>query len=358
MVPETLSAADSSALLEHVPLLIWRSGIDGHRSYFNDTWLRFTGRSWEEELGEGWMRGVHPDDARRRAELFLDPLRRLAPFEVEYRLRRHDGLYRWVLERGVPVHEEDAVRGFVGACLDIHDRRRGEESREAALRMMAHELRTPLQAIKMHAEVMRRAAAAGEVCSPEMFDRLNVQMDRLGRLTSDLLRTGDRSGLSLHKVRLNLGALLRRVIALRTDELRDSPGRSRHRLKYQGPERADVDGESRSLEQAFHGLLDNAFKFSPRGGEVEVALQPKGDHHRVTIRDQGVGIPEEDLPSVGRRFFRGSNVPRRNFPGLGLGLAAARDVFERHGGGLAVASELDHGTEVTVDLPRSRAEVA
>jgi len=212
--------------------------------------------------------------------------------------------------------------------------------------------------VKMHVEVMRRAAASGEVCTPEMFDRLDVQIDRLGRLISDLLRTGDLHALSLHKVRVNLAALLKRVIALRTDEPSDSPGRSRHHLTYRGPERADVEGESRSLEQAFHGLLDNAFKFSPRGGDIEVELRPDQDHHRVTIRDQGVGIPEEDLPSVGRRFFRGSNAPRRNFPGLGLGLAAASEVFERHGGGLAVASEVDRGTEITVDLPRSPAEPA
>jgi PAS domain S-box-containing protein len=358
MLPEVLSATDSATLLDRAPLLVWRCGVDGHRDYFNDTWLRFTGRSREEELGEGWMRGVHPDDARRRAELFLDPLRRLGPFEVEYRLRRHDGLYRWVLERGVPIHEEDSILGFVGACLDIHDRRRGEESREAALRMMAHELRTPLQALKMHVEVMRRAAAAGEVCSPETFDRLEVPVDRLGRLISDLLRAGDLNGLSLHKVRLNLAALLRRVIALRSDELRESPGRPHHHLSFHGPDRADVDGESRSLEQAFHGLLDNALKFSPRGGEVDVELRAEGDHHLVAIRDQGIGIPEEDLESVGRRFFRGSNVPRRNFPGLGLGVAAARDVFERHGGGLSVASEVDRGTVITVALPRSPAERA
>ncbi len=358
MLPERLSATDSATVLDHAPLLIWRSGRDGHRDYFNETWLRFTGRSREEERGEGWMEGVHPEEARRRAELFLDPLRRVVPFEVEYRLRRHDGVYRWVLERGVPVHEEDEVRGFIGACLDIHERRRGEESREAALRMMAHELRTPLQAVKMHVEVMRRAAAAGEICVPEMFDRLDLQIDRLGRLISDLLRTGDLHGLSIRKIRLNLSALLKRVVALRSEELRDSPGPPRHRLTYRGPERADVDGESRSLEEAFHGLLDNAFKFSPRGGDVEVELEPEGDHHRVTIRDQGVGIPEGDLPSVGRRFFRGSNVPRRNFPGLGLGLAAAREVFERHGGALAVASELDRGTEITVDLPSSSAERA
>jgi signal transduction histidine kinase len=210
----------------------------------------------------------------------------------------------------------------------------------------------------MHAEVMRRAASAGEVCSREMFDRLDAQVDRLGRLIRDLLRSRDLEGLSLHKVRLDLAALLKRVVALRSDDLREPAARTRHRLTYRGPERADVEGESRSLEQAFHGLLDNALKFSPRGGDVELELRPGGARHRVTIRDQGIGIPEEDLASVGRRFFRASNVPRRNFPGLGLGLAAARDVFERHGGSLGVESEESRGTEITVTLPRSPEEPA
>jgi PAS domain S-box-containing protein len=356
MLPDALSAADSAALLEYVPLLVWRSGPDGRRDYFNDTWLRFTGRRREEELGQGWMEGVHRNDRLRFAETAGGALRRPGPFEVEYRLRRHDGEFRWLLERGVPIHARDRVLGFVGACLDIHERRHGEESREAALRMMAHELRTPLQAMKMHLEVLRRTAAAGEVCAPEMFDRLEAQFDRLGRLVTDLLHPGDLDAVSLRKVRLNLAALLRRVIALRSDEQRESPARSRHRLTYRGPDRADVQGEGESLEQAFHGLLDNSLKFSPRGGDVEVELRSEDGHHRVTIRDHGVGIPEGDLPLVGRRFFRARNVPRRHFPGLGLGLAAARDVFERHGGGLAVASEEDRGTEVTVTLPRSPEE--
>jgi PAS domain S-box-containing protein len=353
-----LSAAESTALLEHAPLLLWRAGPDGRRDYFNDTWLRFTGRTLEAERGEGWMEGVHPDDLERCGELFRDPRRLRAPFEREYRLRRHDGQHRWVLERGVPIHARDRALGIAGACLDIHDRRLGEEAREAALRMMAHELRTPLQAMKMQLEVMRRAAAAGEICAPDMFDRVDAQCDRLGRLVSDLLHKGERNGLSFRKVRVNLAALLRRVVSRRADELHDPSGESRHRLTYRGPERADVQGEGRSLEQAFHGLLDNSVKFSPRGGDVDVELRSENGDHCVTIRDQGVGIPEEDLSLVGRRFFRASNVPRRNFPGLGLGLATARDVFERHGGRLAVASARDRGTEITVTLPRMAEERA
>jgi two-component system, OmpR family, sensor histidine kinase VicK len=352
MPPDALSTAEP-ALIEHAPVLLWRSDLRGQRDFFNDTWLRFTGRSREEELGEGWMQGVHPEDSRWRAELFVEPLRRLAPFEVEYRLRRHDGAYRWVLERAVPLREENAVVGFVGAALDVQDRQRTEESREAVLRMMAHELRTPLQAVKMHVEVMRRAAAVGRICTPEMFDRLDAQFERFARLIGKLSQTEDRSGPSVRKAPLDLAKLLRSVVDRRADQLRDAPGRSRHRLTFRGPDRADVEGDGRRLEQAFHNVLDNALKFSPRGGAVDVELRAEHDHNRVTIRDEGVGIPADEIPMVSRRFFRASNVPRHNFPGLGLGLAMAREVFERHGGSVAVESEVDRGTAVTVLLPPS-----
>jgi signal transduction histidine kinase len=231
--------------------------------------------------------------------------------------------------------------------------RRSEESGEAVLRMMVHELRTPLQAVKMHVEVMRRRAAAGQVCTPETFDRLDAQLERFSRLISELSLTGDRNGLSVRKVRLDLARLLRRVVGVRADELRDAPGRSRHRLTFRGPDRAEVEGDGRRLEQAFHNVLDNALKFSPRGGSIDAELRAERDQNRVTIRDEGVGIPAEEIPMVSRRFFRGSNVPRHNFPGLGLGLATAREVFERHGGSVAVESEVDHGTAVTVLLPPS-----
>ena len=356
MAAESLRSEESAALLEHAPVLLWGSDRDGRRGYFNDTWLRFTGRRLEEELGEGWIHGIHPEDRRRYGEVFADALRPPAPFEVEYRLRRHDGVFRWILERGAPVREVEAVRGFVGVGLDVHDRRRGDDAREGMLRMMAHELRTPLQVVKMQLEVMRRAVGAGERCTARMFDRLGVQFERFGRIVADLSQGGDRKAPPLHRARMDLAELLRHMVALRSEELREAPGRSRHLLRFRGPTHASVDGDRQRLEQAFHNLLDNALKFSPRGGAVEIAVESEQGAHRVTVRDEGVGIPGDDLPLVGRRFFRASNSPRQNYPGLGLGLAMARDIVESHGGTLAVASEMDHGTRVTVLLPRSPAE--
>ena len=229
-------------------------------------------------------------------------------------------------------------------------------AQETFLRMMAHELRTPFQAVKMFVEDMRRRAASGESCTPEMFDRLEAQCERFGRLIGDLSQTGDGDGLAMRRVRMDLATLLRKLVAFRSEELRDAPGRNRHHLVFRGPDRAEMQGDRNRLEQAFHNVLDNAVKFSPRGGAVEVSLQSTDDMHRVTVRDEGLGIPAEELPMVSRRFFRASNVSRNHFPGLGLGLAMARDILERHGGSLAVAGAAEQGTEVTIVLPGSGGE--
>jgi len=117
-----LSAYEYRILTESSPVLIWRSGQDSLCNYFNETWLEFTGRSIEQELGNGWSEGVHPDDLPSCLGIYLKSFEARTPFEMRYRLRRHDGAYRYVLDRGVPFHEEGgSFEGFIGSCIDVHD---------------------------------------------------------------------------------------------------------------------------------------------------------------------------------------------------------------------------------------------
>src|SRR6185437_2799713 len=107
-------------LVEHSPVMVWRSGVDAKCDYFNDTWLAFTGRSMLDELGDGWTEGVHPDDLAPCVEKFLDHFARRESFEMEYRLRRHDGAYRYIFDLGVPFRSDDgAFAGFIGSCVDV-----------------------------------------------------------------------------------------------------------------------------------------------------------------------------------------------------------------------------------------------
>jgi len=128
-------------LVEQSPIMVWRARTDTLCDYFNERWLDFTGRTMEQEFGNGWAEGVHPDDLQRCVEHYLDHFNRQATFEMEYRLRRHDGAWRWIFDRGVPLYDgEGAFSGYVGSCIDVTDRVEAQqalaEAKEAQIRTL------------------------------------------------------------------------------------------------------------------------------------------------------------------------------------------------------------------------------
>lgn len=128
-------------LVEQSPILIWRAGQDGLCDYFNARWLAFTGRTMAQELGNGWAEGVHPDDLQRCLDYYVDHFGRREVFEMEYRLRRHDGAWRWIFDRGAPVFDPatGAFLGYIGSCVDVTER---VEAQEALLRAKEQQIRT------------------------------------------------------------------------------------------------------------------------------------------------------------------------------------------------------------------------
>lgn len=118
-----LSSQDRDDLIVGAALLIWRCDAAGACDFFNEGWLQFTGRRFEEESGDGWVQSVHPDDRDHILDTFRRALSRQAPFEAAYRLRRHDGSYRLVVDRATPRHDGfGTFHGFVGSCVDVTDR--------------------------------------------------------------------------------------------------------------------------------------------------------------------------------------------------------------------------------------------
>jgi PAS domain S-box-containing protein len=133
-----LRDSEYRTLVEQAPMIIWRADTSGKCDWFNERWLAFTGRTMEQELGDGWAEGVHPDDLQRCLEVYLGAFGRREPFEMEYRLRRHDGAYRWILDRGTPSHSADgSFLGYIGSCIDVTERREAQAEVE---RIHAREL--------------------------------------------------------------------------------------------------------------------------------------------------------------------------------------------------------------------------
>src|SRR5438477_10374789 len=117
------------SVADAAPVLIWMSGMDKLCTFFNKPWLKFTGRGLEQELGNGWAEGVHPDDLQKCLEVYTQAFDARQPFVMQYRLRRNDGEYRWVSDQGVARHTaEGEFAGYIGSCLDVTELMRKEEA--------------------------------------------------------------------------------------------------------------------------------------------------------------------------------------------------------------------------------------
>jgi len=128
-----LNPIEYQIIVESSPNMIWRAGTDALCNYFNATWLKFTGKTMNEEIGNGWATGVHPDDFDRCLKIYLDNFATQTDFEMEYRLKRHDGIYRWINDRGAAVFsDKQEFEWFIGSCVDVTDKVEGQMMRELA----------------------------------------------------------------------------------------------------------------------------------------------------------------------------------------------------------------------------------
>lgn len=122
-------------IVESSPNMIWRAGTDTLCNYFNTTWLKFTGRTMTQEMGNGWAKGIHPEDFDMCLKVYLEAFAKQESFEMEYRLKRRDGVYRWINDRGVPYYINDhEFTGYIGSCMDVTDKVEGQKLRDLAQR--------------------------------------------------------------------------------------------------------------------------------------------------------------------------------------------------------------------------------
>ncbi len=332
-------------LVESAPTMIWRAGLDAKCDYFNETWLAFTGRTMAQELGDGWIEGVHPEDLQCCVTHYLTHFERREAFQMEYRLRRHDGAYRWIIDRGAPFFGYDgAFEGFVGHCADVHERRTADEAKTTFLAMFAHEIRTPLQALVLYATAARRSAERGVAMTAATTQKLERQVNRLRRLVTHTASGFEAMLPGGTMIEIDDAVELARIVESAIEVRRDTArGHVAFELRVEGePRKIRVDAER--IAQALDILLDNAVKFSPDGGTVETVLRFDADSVSLEVLDEGDGIAEADRPRLGTPFFRGTHVSPRRQPGIGLGLAIAKSIASAHGGQLELARREPRGT--------------
>lgn len=345
-------------MADAAPVLLWMSQADGMCTFFNQTWLDFTGRTLEQEWGVGWAEAVHFEDLQRCLDTYVDAFNEREVFEMEYRLRRADGEYRWILDRGTPRYAPDGTfHGYIGSCIDITERRQVEtdlrralHAKEEFLGLVSHELRTPLTALQLQLERLRREP--GETFAPrqrEILDRMGVSSSRLGHLIESLLQLSriQRGSLTPTMRTLDLADLAKAVI----DEARAGADKKGLELRLvTEPDLRPLVSDQDLVRLVLSNLVTNGIKFTERGF-VEVSVTCDQRTHRIEVKDTGRGIPREAQTRIFEPFEQLEPTRQKHTPGVGLGLSLALQMTRALGGSIALESEPDHGSMFVVTLP-------
>jgi two-component system, cell cycle sensor histidine kinase and response regulator CckA len=353
-------------MADTAPVLIWVSGPDKGCIFFNKGWLDFTGRTMQQELGNGWADSVHPDDLDRCWEIYSSSFDARRCFVMEYRLRRADGDYRWVLDNGIPRREPGGVfAGYIGSCVDITDLRRAQEQALARQKLesigvlaggIAHDFNNLLAGVLAEAELAATELEQGD--SPlEGLQRIRLAAGRGAEIVRELMiYSGQDKADPVEPV--DLSRLVEEMLELLKVSI------SKHTiLKTNLPRNLPaVLGRASQIRQIVMNLIMNASEaLGDNGGVIRVralravvpsepgpnspANLPPGDYLNLEVSDTGVGMTQEVQAKIFDPFFS------TKFAGRGLGLAVVQGIVRDHGGAINLVSAPGQGATFEIFLP-------
>jgi PAS domain S-box-containing protein len=365
---ELLSESEDKfrTIADAMPQMVWSTLPDGFHDYYNDRWYEFTGVPPGTTDGEGWNDMFHPEDQEHAWNEWKHSLETGEPYKIEYRLKFRDGSYRWTLGRALPIRKEDGtIVRWMGTCTDIHDIKLNEQhlkdaqtslekslkARDEFLSIASHELKTPLTVLKLENQSLRRRFDQGRL-GPITEDKLismvdtNItQIKKLTRLVDDML---DLTRIQSGKLTFSSDNVLLSVV------LKELVARMNHQLLEAGcPVTLNVNSEKTlsvdrfRIEQVFINILTNAMRYA-KGAPIEISIDLLDGKERISIKDRGIGIAQENLELVFDRFERA--VDANEISGLGLGLYICKQIIAGHGGKIWVESELGKGSTFFIEL--------
>ena len=370
-------------LADAMPQIVWITRPDGWNIYFNQQWLDYTGQTLEESYGHGWNKPFHPEDQQRAWDAWQNATKNGAVYDLECRLRRADGVYRWWLVRGVPVvHERGTVLKWFGTCTDIDERKRMEESLHKSLielelsnqartatiakleesnqalrdfaSIASHDLQEPLRKVKTFGGMLKQKC--GDLIGEEGFSYLERVLDANQRMQSLLTALLEYSRLSTRAdpfVEVELAKIICEVLSDLEVRIEKTGG-----VVHVG-NLPVISADPTQMRQLFQNLIGNALKFHKPDEKPKVQVHSVSNTdsgYQIIVEDNGIGFEEQYLEKIFAPFQR-LHGKSSQYEGTGMGLAICKKIVERHGGSIRANSEPGKGSTFIVRLPVKQARL-
>ncbi len=348
---------NSEQLLRNIttaaPTGLWMTNEDGNLTYVNQTWVDWTGFSYEKQLDTGWAEALVVEDRDKTADKFSKDQIERRLYESEFRINHADGTVHWCVATGRPQYRKDgSFAGYIGACVDITEQKYLQQQKDDFIGIASHELKTPVTSIKAYTQVLEKMLIKkGDEKEAGMISRMDAQLNRLTNLIGDLLDvTKINSGkLQFNDADFDFNDHVKDLI----EDL--SRTTNKHTLVEKLLPTGVVFGDKERIGQVVTNLITNAIKYSPHADQIIIYTDVKDNELTLCVQDFGIGISKDNLNKVFEQFYRVSGHMQHTFPGLGLGLYISSEIIKREGGRIWVTSEEGKGSTFCFALPLKKA---
>jgi len=345
-------------IFEEFPALIWRARLDKLCDYFNKTWLEFTGRSMEQEFGNGWTESLHPNDFDACLNTYVKCFDKREAFVMVYRMKNRFGEYRWIRDYGSPFYDLDnSFLGYIGSCYDITDIKENEiklqelnSNKNKFFSIIGHDLKGPFNAIIGFSELLVEFVKEKDFEKVGEIAEVMLQSSRRAMsLLSNLIKWSQtQSGtIEYNPEHFNLLKMVNEVVQL----LEGVASQKSITINNLVDPKSTTFADKEMIQTVIRNLISNALKYTHAGGKVEVSSSFSNEFLTVKISDNGVGIPAEKVNNLFNIAERHSTPGTQNEKGTGLGLLLCKEFIEKHSGKLEVASEVGFGSTFSFTLP-------
>lgn len=350
------------------PVMIWITDVDGLIIFVNKIWSEFTGRTIGEELGLNWIQDVHPDEVADMLSIYQRSIGNRTNFSYEFRFKRKDNVYRWMMINGIPRYNEDNnFLGFIGTCIDITQQKENEDyikkineelenanqNKDKFFSIISHDLRSPLSGIMSLLDII---VTDYDSLNEEEMKEILFEAAKTSKSTYTLMENLlEWSRIQTGKMifdpqNISLTLVLSGIRNLYYQKLKEKS----ISLNFEFIPEYFAYADLHMTETIFRNMISNAIKFTPEFGLILISFENNGDQIMIKVKDTGIGMDEKQISKLFKLDQTHSTVGTSGERGTGLGLMLCKELVEKQSGKVWIESTVGSGTTFYFTLPKAR----